>query len=778
MADNLPAGAHNFFCFNIPTRAAYDRDPDEPLRQADVKPNFEGQTFSPLPSLAKFSLDFLDAHGDGEYTFNDIYRHASFYEDAAVKKAAKAVFEGPRYQGVPTDETWYCAMYPEQIATLNLTLPPYTEAFWKNQASKLYVKGSLEQLKNALDKRQQGMRNAYAYLDAVVHQVRNLNVPEDMFVVPPEPPVGWKPYRAEGGVKELKAKYHAPPPPIIPSPYEQGVVANAQAPVPAPAPAPTPYVPTEPILLPTTTTIVAPVEPIAPVPSELDYPTTTQPSVVESGPVEYDNSSDLTPSTICAPAQGAIPKLAGKEKERLPDEDSVLELSEPEEEHIDAIDPALLMGALDYRPLTEEKRAEIEKWRMEVAKKGISPEAPEINDGFKAPSMARHLRELYENPPKVPAPPTYIEPVRKLVLKISAPKKDANPDTTEERSSKRNKEKKAEGSSRETKTIPWLSTRIGKRTGGAPKRSAVPETDRSVPEKASPDKSSPLPLPSALKFLNARPTPFVPPPAKELLSFPNIATLTPIQPTPVRTVMAFTGHANFALPAGTPSSHGSMPGLLPVEPIEEKTDDDLPPHKEIDEEKLLAKYHELYEIAINDKMSVDEEKKGSYQIVLPVPPYANENNSDMNAFEYRYVVPNNSDASAHSNLAICASKLEPSGEASSSRPLPDIEDIVPDPLASRRTRRALKRSADGKVIGRLASEERELGRQNLLPRQIKGIPYVPSERESAFLSTKTKDPRRIKRKDTPHPSAPTMPVPTRVIKKDGRFKLKERELDL
>ncbi|KLO04892.1 hypothetical protein SCHPADRAFT_896693 [Schizopora paradoxa] len=817
MSANPSSGIHNFFCFNIPTRAAYDRDPEEPLRQANVKPCFEGQTFAPLPSLAAFSTDFLDAHGDGDFTFNDTYRHASFYEESAVKKAVKSVFEGPMYQGTPPDETWYCALRPEQIATLNMTLPPYTEAFWTNQASKLYVKGSLEQLKKALDEHQQTMRNAYAFLDAAVHQIRNLDVPPEMFVVPQEPPAGWKPYRAEGGVKELKATYHAPPPPVIPSPYDHGVATEAvQAPVPVPAP--TPYNPADPFLLPTTT-VAAPVEPLAPVLSELEYPASTQPSVIESGPVEYEYASDSTPSTIRAPNLDAMPKLARKGKKRaqgvlselentrsqlnfaISDDDSVLENSEAPGGHIDAINPSLLVGTLDYRPLTEEKRADIERWRQgeskqrlpkklkltfraaEVAEKGVSPEEPVINDGLKAPTWASHLRELYENGPRVPPPLRIIKPTRKPALKTSAPKNskdesnsknqvsifdmdsydDANCDETYQNNAE---------SSRKTKTVPWLSTRIGKRTGGAPKRTENSETTPTVPGGASTLKHEPLPLPSAFKFLNAKPTPYIPP--KKLLSFPQIATFTPVQPippTPVHTVMAYTGHAQFHVPAGTPSSHGSMPGLLPVSTDEEKERTSL--EETIDEEDPVKRLEDLYGMTGEEEMSVDDGKKGSYRIILPVPPYANENDSVSNAFEYQYVGPNNSDASGSADLAICAQPQTTIDTAPRGDALPDIEDIVPDPSRGRKTFRAKKRNADGEVVGRLGSNEREEGRQRLMPREIKSIPYVPSKLDIELRSTKTQDPRRLKRiverKPTPHPSASVMPVPTRVIRQELNF---------
>ncbi|KLO04373.1 hypothetical protein SCHPADRAFT_947745 [Schizopora paradoxa] len=738
MNDNLPKNIHNFFCFNIPTRAAYDRDPDEPLRQADVKACYEEQAFAPLPSLAKLTNYLLHLHGDGEFTFDNTYLQASSYEVSALQRAIKAVFEGPRYQGVPPDETWFCGMRAEQIATLNLMMPPYNEVFWSNLASKLYVKGSREQLKKMLDEHQQAMRNLYAFLDAAVHQIHHLDVPEDMFVVPQEPPPGWKPYRAEGGVKELKALYHAPPPPIIPSPYDHGVAPEAvEAPVPAPVPVP--YDPAEPILLPTTTIFNAPVEPIAPVPSELEYPASTQSSDAENMPVNLDDASDSTPSTIRAPKQGVVSESIGKGKGKM-QEDSVLEMTEPQERHIDAIDPALLTSALEYRPLTEEKRAYIESWRQEVAKKGLSPEAPEINDGFKAPSWASHLRKLHENPPKLPES-LVEEPTRKLVLKTSGPKKSKNKDV-------------GDGTSRQVKTIPWLQTRIGKRTGGAPKRASKPESTANVPEGASTSTDAPLPLPSAFKFLNAKTTPFAPP--KQLLSFPDIETFDPApptlaQPTPFHTVMAYTGHAQFLAPAGSPSSHGSMPGLLPHEP--QVATSDGPTQETTEGEKVLARYRELQGIAEDKKMSVDGEEKGSYEILLPVPPYANEDNSFSNAFEYRYVAPNNSDASGSTNLAICAPPPNTIDASLRGDAIPDIEDIVPDPSRGRKIVRSKKRNADGEIIGRLASSEREEGRQKLLPRQIKNIPLK----------------RVVERKPTPHPSASVMPVPTRIIRQDLNF---------
>lgn len=210
---------HNNLCFNLPNRSAYDRDAEEPMRQADVKPCYESDEYSTIPSTAGFSMDFLEAHGDGDFTFEDIFKHAAVFESVRAAKRVKAICGGPMYEGKEFDETWYCVMRADQIATLNVTLPPYTETFWRNLSNKLYIKGTLEQVKKAFDEHQQGMRNAYAFLDTIVHQARQLtDIPAGMFVVPDAPPPDWKPYRAEGGIKESAAKYRVPTPPILPSP--------------------------------------------------------------------------------------------------------------------------------------------------------------------------------------------------------------------------------------------------------------------------------------------------------------------------------------------------------------------------------------------------------------------------------------------------------------------------------------------------------------------------------------------------------------------------------
>ena len=101
--------------------------------------------------------------------------------------------------------------------------------------------------------------------------------------------------------------------------------------------------------------------------------------------------------------------------------------------------------------------------------------------------------------------------------------------------------------------------------------------------------------------------------------------------------------------------------------------------------------------------------------------------------------------------------------------IPDIEDLVPDPLSHRARRLARKRRANGEVIGRLPEAEREEGRLNLMPRVVKELPYVPQE----ISSTKIPDPRRSKRaaarKGTPHPSASNAPVPTCIVHQDAHF---------
>ncbi|KLO04131.1 hypothetical protein SCHPADRAFT_897261 [Schizopora paradoxa] len=664
---------HNIADFNVPTRASFDRTAEEPLRQADVRRNFQHGVHAVLPSNVQFHLGLLDRHADGEYTYKDMFKHAVGFQINQMKARVRDLFNGSMYHGQQEDPTWFGSMRVEQMSALDLPLPPQTEIFWRNVGNGLWKKGSLEVVKEALDETQQGMLNAFAFLDTCVFQMQNLSdIPPGMFNIPPRLANDWKPYRPEGGIKELLA---LPLPTntnnFVTSPFMQFSIEHAPpgalvVAAPAPQPAPT-------ILPPTIAPIkhapaFAPVEPAPvaanPLPLFLTttFPTSPSPAVYEAPPVVY-NLPELVRIE-----DNATPVPATEEERRALVRAGKRKAQDKDEQTYSPLQPNLELGGyVPYPSLASHSNVlqggfldanvaqSIARWREGPSKTSASAHpsdvAPKHADLWK-PVGDEGTRAFGKAMPFRLSSVMAKEPVPALTAAVQS---------------------EAIASQAEVRTLGQDPLRSVK-TGGAIARMVPGPLDTKLP-----------PLASALKKanppskLNALAPAFVPKSqARASVSLPGIATLNIplLAPTP-RTVMAFAANAQQIL-LDSDSSHSSMPGLMSVSGSEDGLSGEESEELSAEDKRLM---HERFHMA-NEGTRQELEglaQMGTYEIIVPVPPYANELDSASNAFEYRYVPPNNSIASTVVSTEPCAYHQDSTGSTPCDRPFSDIEDVVPEP---------------------------------------------------------------------------------------------------
>ncbi|KLO04043.1 hypothetical protein SCHPADRAFT_897340 [Schizopora paradoxa] len=804
---------HNLADFNVPTRAAFDRTAEDPLRQADVRRNFQHGVHAPLPSNVQFHVGLLDDHGDDTYTFDDMFKHAYQFQARQLTGRGHDLFNGSRYRNQPEDRTWFGSMRVEQMSALNVPLPPESEIFWRNVRNELWRKGTMEEMKDALERMQQGMLKTYAFLDLCVYQMHNLSdVPADMFNIPPRTPVDWKPYRAVGGIKELLAQ----PAPIntntfLSSPFLQfsitpappGAVAIATttstvaATTVAPPPgilAPTPIVAATPAFLAPVeqAPALASVEPalgaaIATLPpfhlasvlhaspspivyeaAAVDYHARTSAAnndevdVVSKAPLtEEEHRAEVRNGKRKALDESEFPTYVHKRRRALTFEDAsgAVEPYSPLLPFM-PVDPMPFDNARTPRAddraggfLTHDVSSSIARWRkgeLHIYSDDYATLTCEPTDcvGGDSTPVAKAREVVRINTWK----PVQDEGVRAVGKAMPFFLSSVSTKTKDPRVRPALTSNQVMGRKNIQPTQPRPSERAeaiaSQTTGQAPMQGARPsgETEtviaRTVP---GPSKTRLPPLASILKNtpvskLNALAPPFVPKaPSVAKLSLPTIATLpvAPILPTP-HTVMAFAANVQGNVPDAA-SSHESMPGLLTVSSSEDELDSSEAEDLSAEDKRLIYERFRM-EALRRDTGDSDEEM-------------------ESNAFEYRYVPPHNSIASTAVSSEPCAYHRDPTGASACDKPLPDIEDVVPQPHASTSgqhaaAKRSPKRTFDGKVKGPLSAFEREQGRARLLPRQVQGIPYVPfndDQHASSSNNSRSRKGRRFERKGTPYP---------------------------
>ncbi|KLO04233.1 hypothetical protein SCHPADRAFT_947866 [Schizopora paradoxa] len=713
---------HRVYSTNVPTRFAFDRTPEDALRQANVKPNFQLQVFSNMPSSVLFSPRLCRRRFDGTWDIEDAFHNAVNHEKRSLADTVKAVFDGPNYRGRTVDSTWYCVVRPDQIAALGTTLPPYCDIFWTNLSDPLNISGSLETLKAAFEQQQQHIWNTYAFLDDAIHRAQTMDLPSGMFVVPRVLPQGWVPYRAEGGIGELQER--APidnPTPVLPTPFLRWATAreldeerrrNAN---------------------------VSPIRIVEPAPIPIYNPRRASSPSVHSSVIANDSNASTA---------GNEENAGQKEKGNGTD------IEEARASTSSTIKgPALTSTIPAPTRANLAAQAQASKSSAEVVE--YSPKQPRILRPDEVDSINR-WREDYENKKLQPTPSNIATHLSSL-LGLSS-----NKTTTSSRfqtaanvagpSSKNERKRDASGVSiqdarkvtNESETpnkvprlpfrgLRWLASARDRKNGNAARATGNAETS-SVDSKgplAAPTTTFPStrttiinPVPSAFGrskvgpfTFNPRASPFTPKSTACTPSFPPNATLPPIAP---QTVMAFAAQVNNSPAVSPASSHSSMPGLVEIESDIE----DLPPPLEpIDPNRYRP-------------LNLSRLAGGSDAMEVDGPAY--------DRFTYET-----------SNVRQCDS------------PLPDIEDIVPEraPMQHRRNDKRpssfqRKKARNEQATGPIDPVERAKGKKKLMPKIVRGNPAGPSTAPSAGPSAGPS----VERQDTPFPTPTRQASPSTKVR--------------
>ncbi|KLO04367.1 hypothetical protein SCHPADRAFT_947752 [Schizopora paradoxa] len=765
---------HRVYSTNVPTRFAFDRTPEDALRQANVRPNFQLQIFSNTPSTVLFSPRFCRRRFDGTWDIEDAFHNAVNYEKQSIADAAKAVFGGPNYRGRPVDSTWYCVIRPEQIAALGTTLPPYCDMFWTNLDDPLNITGSLETLKKAFKEQQQLIRNSYAYLDDAIHRAQTMDLPTGMFVVPRVPPQGWVPYRAEGGIGELQER--APidnPTPVLPTPFMRWATARELE------EEHRRYANDSPIRVANASAIPVYDPPRNDSPSGLssnvannsNASTTANDGDAEQMRQETGNGVGIRRTSISSTVKGStsattIPAPTRANLAAQAEASKSLKAAETNE-----------YSPKQARTLKTDEIDAIKQWRDDCEHKKLQP-APA--------SIATHLSSLLgisSSKPAASISPTSITntSASKTTGGLWTPRASSANDSPIPGLSLRNERKRvandlpvrdAQASTNESETpskvprlpfrgLRWFAGARDCKNAIAARSTGPAETSNDNVESSLAAPATPFPLSRTLTInkplsisdkgkngpfnFNPRASPFTPKIAFFPPSLPSIATLPPVAAQPV---MAFAAQVNNSPALSPASSHSSMPGLVEIDSDLE----DLPPPLEpIDPNRYRTR--DLSALAGgSDAMEVDG------------PVY------DRFTYETSNARQNNS-------------------------PLPDIEDIVPEraPMQHRRNDKRpssfqRKKARNEQATGSIDPVERAKGKKKLMPKVVQGNPYVylhtkyelresnervstsagPSAGPSTAPSAGPSAGPSIERQDTPFPT-PTRQAPPSTKVRDPRL---------
>ncbi|KLO13618.1 hypothetical protein SCHPADRAFT_889839 [Schizopora paradoxa] len=752
---------HRFFSNNAPTRAAFDRTPEDPLRQANVRQNFQGQVFSSQPLTVLFSPLLCETHGDGESTFTPRFLHANLFETEGLTSIARAIFDSPRYRAQAFDPAWFCVMRPEQIATLDITLPPYCEVFWTNVSSKLWVKGSLQDLKKALEEHQQDLRNTYAYIDEAIHRIQTKDVPADMFNPPHTFPPNWNPFSAENGVNDLLSRTPNQPPTIVTTPYTRWATLQE--------------IEEERRRTEQETRIVQRGEPIP-----VYNPPRRQPSTVRrDAAIRVNRQRQPATSNVTTPNDETNAQHHRAASDTTIKANIVVpSIPAPTRANLSAQSKSREEGTAEVAPesthriLSSEEVQAIKRWREDCEQRKLQLAPSTALNSSTSPFSnlfgASSLKKLGDASTAAPAPAANVEisgeaqrgPADARLAPRNERKRAATGTLPLERDTQESTRDESKGFRRPFRAFRWFA---GSKNVSAHQAPATSETSKAVADKSSSSKAtttSPFtrttintPSSASTKLqpfvFNPQASPFVP------IANSSTPLVAAPQAQPL-TVMAFAAHV--ASPEGSPaSSHSSMPGLVPISDDEEELPPPLIP-RHAERLQTLERHLDILTRTDNDRMELDDR--------------AND------PFRYEYVPPAQSTSPGVIARPDAQRAEGPSSTVACEGSVPDIEDLATDRAFNHRRRNdprpssfQRKRLRDEKVKGRLDPLERAKGKQRLMPQLVKENPYVYLRSKYGPCETNDRKSRITEAGSSsvrPGTPFPTQPVPSSSKVKDPR----------